>query len=271
MALATACGGCGGGKSESTNPGSTKPPTGAPSPGESASRARVTIFAAASLTDVLPRVLAEWEASRPDIEVVVSFGSSAQLARQIQAGAPADLFLSADAKWAAEVTSSRPQAKSAQLAGNSLVVIVPSEAPPVSGSKADGDPFARLLDEHVERIALANPDGVPAGVHAKQALVKAGVWDRVEKKLAIADDVRQALAFVARGEADAGIVYATDALGRGEVRVLVDVPDDLHDPIRQTWVLLDPTHAAATAIFEGLAAERSRREFEAAGFRWLGT
>ncbi len=100
--------------------------------------------------------------------------------------------------------------------------------------------------------------------------MEAGVWDRVEKKLAIADDVRQALAFVARGEADAGIVYATDALGRGEVRVLANVPDDLHEPIRQTWVLLDPANTSAAAIFDGLADERSRREFEAAGFRWLG-
>lgn len=270
LALALACGGCGRDDSAPENASANRPATDATGSGASAGKARVTIFAAASLTDVLPRVLAEWESSRPDIEIVVSFGSSAQLARQIQAGAPADLFLSADAKWASEVTASHPQSKSAELAGNSLVVIVPSEGPPVSGTTADGSPFARLVDESVERVALANPDGVPAGIHAKQALVKAGVWDRVENKLAIADDVRQALAFVARGEADAGIVYATDALGRGEVRVLADVPPDLHEPIRQTWVLLDPAHAAAAAIFEGLGAEKSRREFEAAGFRWLG-
>ncbi|HVB48970.1 MAG TPA: molybdate ABC transporter substrate-binding protein [Burkholderiales bacterium] len=187
------------------------------------------VFAAASLRNALDGVIAAY-AAHGGAKVTVSYAASSALAMQIEAGAPAQLFISADLKWMdyleqhhfIQVDSRR------NLVGNRLVLIAPAPAKP-SVRIEPGFPLRELL--HGGRLALADPGSVPAGLYAKAALEKLGVWDSVKDRIAAAENVRFALAFVARGEAPLGIVYASDALAEPRVRVVATFPADSHPPI----------------------------------------
>ncbi|MDB5690337.1 MAG: molybdate transporter substrate-binding protein [Sphingomonas bacterium] len=194
------------------------------------------VLAAASLQESLTAAADAWAARRHE-RPVLSFAASSALARQIAAGAPADLFLSADEAWMDDVQGRgllRPGSRTSFLA-NRLVLI----APAASGARLTirrGFPLARAIG--TGRLAMADPDAVPAGKYGKAALTALGVWPAVQGRLARGESVRAALALVERGEAPFGIVYATDARASAKVRVIGIFPAASHPPITYPIALL---------------------------------
>jgi molybdate transport system substrate-binding protein len=206
------------------------------------------VLAAASLQESLTAAAHDW-AARGHARPVLSFAASSALARQIEAGAAADLFISADEEWMSAVQRKgllKPGTR-ARLAGNRLVLIAPL-ASRASLSVRPGFPLSAALGSG--RLAMADPGFVPAGRYARAALIRLGAWDSVRRKLAPAENVRAALAFVERGEAPLGIVYATDALASNKVRIVGRFPPSSHPPISYPLALL-----------------KSSRSPEAEGFR----
>jgi molybdate transport system substrate-binding protein len=187
------------------------------------SGAEILVFAAASLTDALTEIGAAFERVHPGTKVRFSFGASSDLARQIQAGAPADLFVSADrAKMdGLQKVGLVDSLSRVDLLTNELVVIVPKE------SRLHLDRAADLGSEAVNRIALADPEAVPAGMYARAWLRNEGVWEKVAPKILPTLDVRAALAAVDAGSADCGVVYRTDATISKKSRVAFEVPAEL--------------------------------------------
>lgn len=187
-----------------------------------------TVFAAASLTAALTEVI-EGPAAAEGLQARLVFGASSTLARQIAAGAPADLYLSASAEWMDYLEQEGMMAAGTRVdfLGGDLVLI----APKGEGFTVDWGPGFSLARALTGRLALADPDHVPAGVYARQALIHLGWWDDLRRRLAPATDVRAALAFVERGECSAGIVYATDALASQRIELLGRIPADSHDPV----------------------------------------
>jgi molybdate transport system substrate-binding protein len=187
------------------------------------------VFAAASLTDVLREISQAYE-KQTGKKVKLAFASSSVLARQIEAGSKADVFVSADQEWMdylaqrklIEVRSRR------NLVGNRLVLIAPADSP-LELTIAPGFRLADALGDG--RLATGDPDTVPAGRYARTALTNLGVWQSVAARLVRAENVRAALTYVARGEAPLGIVYATDAQIDQKVRVVATFPDHSHAPI----------------------------------------
>jgi molybdate transport system substrate-binding protein len=194
------------------------------------------VLAAASLQESLTEAATAW-AGRRHARPVLSFAASSALARQIAAGAPADLFLSADQAWMDDVERKgllRPGTRVAFLR-NQLVLIAPSSST-VRLPIRRGFPLARALG--TGRLAMADPDAVPAGRYGKAALTALGVWPAVAGRLARGESVRAALALVERGEAPFGIVYATDARASSRVRVVGVFPAASHPPILYPVALL---------------------------------
>lgn len=228
----------------------------------------VTVFAAASLKTALDEVAAAWEAETGH-EVTVAYAGSSQLARQIVAGAPADLFVSASVAWMDEVERAGLVAEGARrdLLGNRLVLIAHGRgAAPVE--IGPGFDLAGLLGEG--RLAMALVDSVPAGQYGKAALTSLGVWEAVAPKVAQTDNVRAALALVATGEAPYGIVYATDAAAEDDVTVAGTFPEDSHPPIVHPAALLTgAADAADRAFFEALRGPEARAAFARQGFAVL--
>ncbi|HSG87674.1 MAG TPA: molybdate ABC transporter substrate-binding protein [Pseudomonadales bacterium] len=194
-------------------------------------RADVTLFAAASLTDVGAALVDAWSRQPDGGPVTTAFAASSTLARQIDAGAPADLFISADARWMRwlEARGAIVETTGEVRIGNGLVIIAPADETRIA------DAFdAALLAAQLppgERIAVGDPDHVPAGRYARAALEQLGLWSALAPRLARADNVRAALALVARGEAPLGIVYATDAAISERVRVVARLPAASHPEI----------------------------------------
>lgn len=187
------------------------------------------VLAAASLQEAMTEAADRWSAMRHP-RPVVSFASSAALARQAASGAPADLFVSADEEWMdylARQRLLRPGTR-AGLVSNRLVLVAPVRSR-VRLPIASGFPLARALG--AGRLSIADPASVPAGKYAKAALLRLGVWSTVERRMARAENVRAALALVERGEAPLGIVYATDARASARVRVVGVFPSSSHPPI----------------------------------------
>lgn len=222
------------------------------------------ILAAASLTEALEAVrpTLEAEAGRP---VVMVFAASSTLARQVIAGADCDVYLSADAAWVDELGAAGFVTERRSLPANQMVVIVPARAEAATGV----DPIARLRDPAVRRIAVADPSAVPAGRHARRALEHAEIWDEVRPRLVWAADVRQALAWVASGDADAGIVYATDAPLTDRVRSIGPLPDVPGHPVRGAAALMPHGAArpAARRVWAALAGDAVLATFVRFGFQ----
>lgn len=190
----------------------------------------LTVFAAASLQEGLDELAAGWNV-RSGQRVVVSYGGSATLARQIGQGAPADVFVSADQAWMDDLEERGLVAAGSRfdLAGNALVLVAPAaDAAPVDLA-VPGALAARLGEQGP--LAVAEVDTVPAGRYARQALLATGHWDEVAGRLSQSDNVRAALNFVARGEAPLGIVYATDAMAEPRVVVVARFDPGGHAPI----------------------------------------
>ncbi|CAN7453447.1 molybdate ABC transporter substrate-binding protein [Pseudoduganella sp. LjRoot289] len=186
-----------------------------------AAAADITVSAAASLGNAFKELSQAYEAAHPGDKVLLNFAASDALVQQIARGAPVDVFASADqdAMDKAEARHLLAPGTRSNFAGNTLVLIVPA------ASTLPVKDLAGLRLPAVARIAMGNPAGVPAGRYAKQALDKAGLWAAVEAKLIFGSSVRQSLDYVARGEVDAGFVYATDALAmKDKVRVALPVP-----------------------------------------------
>lgn len=228
----------------------------------------VTVFAAASLTDALGAVGEAWM-TETDNTAIFSFAGSSAVARQIQEGAPADIFISASVSWMDEVEGSGDLREGTRrdILGNTLVLIAHGQdAAPVT-IDADLDLAGMLGDE---RLAMALVDSVPAGVYGKAALTALGLWDSVEPLVAQADNVRAALAFVAQNEAPYGIVYATDAAVQDDVTIVGTFPDGTHDPITYpAAITAQATSGQAQAFLDYLSSDAARAIWEEYGFTVL--
>jgi molybdate transport system substrate-binding protein len=223
----------------------------------------VHISAAMSTRDVVESIAQDFT-QQTGISVIVTPAASSTLARQIENGVDADLFLSADEQWADYLDKRGLVAQRRDLLGNRLVVIVPAD------SGATFENLSDLKDKRFERIALGREE-VPAGAYARQALKEAGVCDAVSKRVVEGGDVRAVLTYVEHGEVDAGFVYATDAKASSKVRVVFEVPAKLHEPIRYPLVRLKRAHKKPSTgrFYEFLSGEAARKRFEDAGFTVL--
>ena len=225
----------------------------------------LAVFAASSLTDVLPRVAGAWR-RKTGHSVVFTFDATSRLARQLESGAEVEIFLSADKEWmdwADERALIRPETRR-DLLGNALVVVVPSGSPFVPRSAE------ALVSPEIAHLALAG-EHVPAGRYARAALSSLQVWDAVSARAVYGDTVRTALGWVARGESQAGIVYATDAQVEPGVQLAFPFPADSHPPIVYPGaVTRRARHPAEAAAFLDFCAREGSGIFEEAGFMVLG-
>jgi len=227
---------------------------------------KITVFAAASLTNALNDIAAHYKKTH-GTEVVSSFASSSVLARQIEQGAPADLFISADQQWMDDAVAKKSMIDTTRytLLGNDLVLIAPrsENARPVTiNDKTD---WKRLLKG--ERLAVGDPDHVPAGIYAKEALEKLGAWSSLSPVLARANNVRSALALVERNETPYGIVYGSDAVASQKVQVVGTFPEDSHKPVEYPVAIVkDRDNAAVKAFYNYLKGPEAAAVFTQYGF-----
>ena len=238
---------------------------GRPLPAAEAQAPQLLVFAAASLTDALQEIGSAYEKTTP-VKVKLSFDASSNLARQIEAGAKADAFFSADTQWMDYLqTRNLIQASTRQnVVGNSLVLIAAADSQ-IKLKIGPHFPLVAALGKD-GRLATGDPDSVPAGRYARSALSTLGVWDEVSPRLARAENVRVALLYVARGEAPLGIVYATDALVDKTVRVVDTFPANTHPPIVYPVALTKSAQSAASAFVAYLTGPRGREVFAKYGF-----
>ena len=230
-----------------------------------ASADNVTVFAAASLKEAMDEQAQQFERDTKN-KLIVSNGASNALARQNESGAPADLFISADLEWMDYVSRHGLVAPDARfdLLRNTLVLIAPSSSNTALKIAPNFGLAAALGDE---KLAMANPDSVPAGMYGKSALEKLGVWAGVEGKVARAENVRAALALVSRREAPLGIVYRTDALADKGVKVVDTFPPETYPPIVYPAALLAASKSAgAKGLLDYLRSAPARAIWEKYGF-----
>lgn len=237
-------------------------------PAGTAAAGEVLVFAAASLKNALDDAAAAFTA-KTGIVVKVSYAGTAALAKQLTEGAPADIFFSADEAWMdfAEEKGVVEPASRITLLANRLVLVAPRDSA-VGLDIAPGFPLAAALG--TGRLAMANVEAVPAGRYGKAALQSLGVWDSVAGRLAQTDNVRIALAYVARGEAPLGIVYETDAAAEPDVKIAGTFSQTSHPPIRYPLALVAGRANPDAARLAGfLASAEARPFFERQGFTVL--
>ena len=224
------------------------------------------VFAAASLKTALDEIATLWMRETGLPAPRLSHAGSNALARQIEQGAPADLFLSADLDWMDALAAKsllRPETRSNLLA-NRLALVAPLESKATITLQPGADLAALLADG---RLATANVDSVPAGKYAKTAFEKLGLWAGLKDRLAQAENVRAALLLVARGEAPLGVTYATDAAAEPKVRIIALFPEESHPPILYPIAMLkDSAHPQALRLLEFLKGGSARTIFERHGF-----
>jgi molybdate transport system substrate-binding protein len=225
-----------------------------------------TVFAAASLKNALDDVAAAYEAETGK-SVRISYAGSNALARQIEEGAPADIFFSADLAWMDYVEERnliRTDTRQTLL-GNEIVLVVPSDSTATIELAPDADLAALLGTDG--RLAMANVDSVPAGKYGKAALEYLKIWPGVADRVVQAENVRAALTFVATGEAPLGIVYRTDANSEPKVRTIASFPADSHPPIVYPVAMTaSSTNPDARAFFDYLRSDKARPAYEKQGF-----
>lgn len=224
----------------------------------------IQVFAAASTTDAILEIKRQFT-KHSGVEVLASFGSSGALAQQIAHGADADVFLSADAKWIDHLTGEGLVVRRQNLMSNRLVIVVPGDSRITVTKPGD------LLATDIQHLALGNPESVPAGSHARLALIRLGLWEKLRPKVAAAEDVRGALNYVETGAAEAGIVYATDAAISKRVKVVATIAESLTGPIRYPVVLLEhgQDDPAAESFYRFLCSPAACIVFEKRGFTTL--
>jgi len=228
----------------------------------------ITVFAAASMKNALDDVDAAF-ARQSGIKVVASFDASSALMKQIEGGAPADVFVSADLKWmdyGAQKKLIKDDTR-VNLLGNALVLIAPKNSKIEQATIAPGFDLAKLAGDG--RIATGDVTAVPVGIYARAGLEKLGVWSSVEPKMAMTANVRAALVLVARGEAPLGIVYSTDAKVEPGVKVVGVFPEDSHDPIVYPVAATASAKPEATAYLAFLRSQAAKAIFETYGFAVL--
>lgn len=227
----------------------------------------LTVFAAASLKEALDEAMTRYRNDKGrSANIAVSYAASSALARQIENGAPADVFLSADLDWMdyVEKRGLLRAGTRTSLLRNEIVLIAPSSSKKALDLKP-GAPLAQTLGR--DRLAMADPDSVPAGKYGKAALEKLGLWASVSERVARAENVRAALLFVSRGEAPLGFVYRTDAAADKNVRIVATFPADSHPPIIYPAALVSGGKSAeAPAFFEFIKSPAAIAIFRKHGF-----
>ena len=226
----------------------------------SAASSEVRLSVAASMTDAFKELVADYEQKVPEITLLANFASSGALAKQIAQGAPADIYISANPKWMNYLVQQRfiPADQVSTFAHNSLVFIGGEDAP------------VKKLDDitQLKRIAIGSPKSVPAGQYAEQALRAAGLYEKLQDKLILAKDVRQALMYADRGETDGAFVYRTDALLARDAVILLEVPQSLYQevtyPIAATKEGL--ANSQALAFLDFLKTEQASAILKKYGF-----
>jgi molybdate transport system substrate-binding protein len=228
----------------------------------------LTIFAAASMKNALDDVDTAYTA-RTGVKVTASYAASSALAKQIDQGAPADIFLSADTDWmdyATRQKTIKPETRT-NLLGNSIVLIAPKDSSIDKVAIASGFDLAKLAGQG--RIATGDVSSVPVGKYAKAALEKLGAWDAVATKFAMAESVRAALTLVARGEAVLGIVYATDAKVEPQIKIVGTFPAESHPPIVYPVAATTSASSGAASYLDFLRTPAAKAIFEKYGFTFL--
>lgn len=240
-----------------------------PPPRRSAAAATVTVFAAASLKTALDAIAGRWMAATGHT-LVASYGASGSLARQIENGAPADLFAAADLRWMDYLDERKLIQRDSRvsLLGNTLVLIAARDDGPTDLKIEPGFKLAEAIGD--SKLATGDPKSVPVGIYAQLALTSLGVWEAVRPNIAGTDNVRTALAFVARGEARLGIVYRTDASSEPRVRIVATFPAGSHPPIVYPFALTTSSTSSAAAEFLAfLKGPEARAAFQSEGFSVL--
>jgi molybdate transport system substrate-binding protein len=238
-------------------------------PGIAQAQNDVVIFAAASLKNALDEIATGWSKDTGKPAPKISYASSPTLAKQIEQGAPADLFISADLDWMDYLAGKNLIKADTRfnLLGNKIVLIAPKDSKTTTLA-LKGTDLAKALNGG--RLSMANVDSVPVGKYGKAALEKLGAWNDVKDHLAQAENVRAALLLVARGEAPLGIVYSTDAAAEPNVRIVAAFPADSHPPIIYPAALVkDSKNADAKAFLDFLQSAKARASFEKQGFTVL--
>ena len=219
---------------------------------------KITVFAAASMKDALEKAAADFK-TETGTEVTLSLAASSALAKQLEQGAPANLFISADEKWMDYVQEKglTDATTRAIVARNELVIAVPAD------STASGD-VASIIGK--DKFAMGDPAGVPAGKYAQAALEKLGLWDSIKANAVYADNVRSALAFVTKKELNAGIVYTSDAYIDKNVKVAATFPADSHPAIVYPASVVKNGGPDAKAFLDWLAGDKGQAIFVSKGF-----
>ncbi|PJG85855.1 molybdate ABC transporter substrate-binding protein [Conservatibacter flavescens] len=229
-------------------------------------QAKLTIYAAASLTNALQDVAAEYKKDKPTEDIVFSFASSSTLAKQIEEGAPADIFISANNKWMKYLSEKNLTAKNTEkvLLGNDLVMIAPKKSAVENVDISQGTWIEQLKGQF---LSVGDPDHVPAGQYMKESLIKLGLWEQVEPRLARGKDVRAALALVEQSEVPLGVVYATDAKVSQKVKVVGIFPEGSYTAVEYPVAALKGRDNAEVQDFLNyLSSERAKNIFVNYGF-----
>ena len=238
-------------------------PTVTPSPVSAQSNNNLLISAAASLKEVLEEIKPLYQQSKPNVNINYNFGSSGALQQQIEQGAPADIFISAAKKQvdALEQKGLLVPGTRNIIAKNRLVLVVPKNAVGVTS-------FYSLKDAKVKKIAIGEPRSVPAGQYAQQVLEKLKIWSEIKSKLVFANNVRQVLASVESGNADAGLVYITDAKISDKVKVVVTADEKYHSPIIYPLAVVKRSKSvdAAKEFSQFLSSDQAKSVFKKYGF-----
>lgn len=226
----------------------------------------ITVFAAASATDVLTELAKRYEAAHA-VKVRLNFASSSVLAKQIEQAAPCDIFLSADQKWMDYLAERKliQDATRRDIVGNQLVVITPADKPLEIKMEKAFD----LAGAFTGRLAMGDPEHVPAGLYGKESLQSMGWWEALKDRVAPAENVRAALRLVEMGETDAGVVYWSDAKSSAKVVVAGVFPEDTHTPILYPIALCGSAAPDAMAFLEYVAGGEAAPVWKDAGFRPL--
>lgn len=225
------------------------------------SRPNLLIFAASSLTNALEDVKEDFE-KEAKVDLTINYAGSSTLARQLLNGAEADLFISANREWANTIEHQKPILKRNEILGNRLVVVTHDE----SGFKPKR--LKDLLDPRINNIAIADPEGVPAGIYAKKILINRGLWHQLRHKFIMGTDVRHTMAHVENGGAEVGFVYATDELISSSTHTSINLTDKTNDDISYPVLLLESEKNKETPLnfYNYLISDRALQTFKRHGF-----
>jgi len=225
---------------------------------------KIAVFAAASLTNAITEIADSYE-NEKGVNIQTSFAASSTLAKQIEKGAPADIFMSADGKWMSYLQDKRLIADDSltNLLGNNLVLI----APKGKTFKVEMDKNFNFAGAFSGKLCTGETDSVPVGIYAKQSLKNLNWWHTIKMRLVGTQDVRAALVFVERGECEAGIVYETDAKISTKVQTIASFPDASHEPITYPLALVKGAKAEATGFYDYLKSDKATAIFIKYGFK----